>query len=186
MINFFSSCCNKCCPCGDSITETFPSYVNMRQHCGDTDTGTIHYRGFDAFLSQGFFFLVDASADDTPECRFIERGWKFHISISDTNSAETDSNLSKAWDIIAYHLIENRVYATKVTLPGKRSYIDNPLERGNEITIYAYRDLKTPAQWQQILQSINNDLLDHRILPGYEPPPSSHIISNYISYCHDQ
>jgi len=147
---------------------------------------TVECNGYEATYGLGFIQLMNSNADHTLPCRLEKHGWKFQISIDDTNSNGKGSNLERGWNIVVRHLVDNHVYYAKVIPPGQRMHIDKGnLERGNQITIYAFNDTKSPHEWLRILQVINDDLIINNIQPSFRPPPSSYILSNYISYCHD-
>jgi hypothetical protein len=115
-------------------------------------------------------------------------GKKFQISINDMDSGVQNSNLERAWNIVMTRLIHHQVYKVKV-LPPDVQLEQSSLDRGKQITIYAFQDIKTPDEWQEILRDIEYHLATAvpPIQPSYRPSLCSRIVpgSHYISYRDD-
>jgi hypothetical protein len=152
---------------------------------------SINSAGYASIYTQGFFQLVDMTINDNNLERDSQNGWKFQISLDEDDSELPGSNLEKGWDIVLKHIINNRIYHTKVVPQGvslhKEKRDVEGFERGKQITIYAHRDIKNSEEWKRILQEINDDLVTAQIIPSFRPPSSSKAIpgSNYITYRND-
>jgi hypothetical protein len=145
----------------------------------------IETAGYAAFFYAKTGFIMVESKNREPGQDFRrDVGWKIQISIDDTDSERPGSNLETGWNIVVRHLMQHNVYCFKILPEGK--HLDQ-LERGKQITIYAVQDNKSPEQWREILQTIEEELAAAQINPSYRPPASSVVIpgSHYFSQRND-
>lgn len=118
---------------------------------------------------------------------FYKSGLKFHISLP-----EWDSNLyQKGCDIIVDTLMAYGVDSKFIKSGYKMS--DDPQQAGKDVTAYArYSPEKSIVEWNEVLNSITQKLVDAKIPPGYRVSGSmgknEKIIegSNYITYRYEK
>jgi hypothetical protein len=111
-------------------------------------------------------------------------GWKFHVSIDDS---EPD-NIEKGWNLVKDILIENRVYASKVVAKGhqmvKTIVLQEGLQRGKQITIYTSQHIDRDLQsWVALIRDITVSLTLNEVKPSFRPITDELINgSNYVTF----
>lgn len=138
------------------------------------------FRGHDNSNFIGFTY-VDAPQHANSNKKY---GWKFHISIDNSDQ----NNMAKAWEVVRDILIKHKIANAKCVRPGYQLGED---QRGKEITLYAFNEAPgqgvSAGRWQAILQEITNGLAVAGVRPG-EPPRGDLTIpgSTYCSYRNDE
>lgn len=92
-------------------------------------------------------------------------GWKFQISLDDSNS----QNVEDAWNkailpcLLKYGVNRSKIYSGQQML----SEIENGAQDGKQVTIYTSLNPEySPEDWQSLLQEINELLVKNNIQPG--------------------
>lgn len=150
--------------------------------------------GSGGVLQKGFIFLRKIAPVSTNESAdgkiFKKHQLKFHISLPENELR------AEGWDIIKDILINKGVHFFKIVDAEHRmseSKVDGTYQYGKDITIYTHTNPeKTLDDWQEILQTITQKLVDADIPPGYETDRSGDRAdspiqgSNYISCRYEQ
>lgn len=149
---------------------------------------------YDIYSEGGFvhFNIINEEmvADDLPLSSPLlksdsdSKGYKFHISLDDKIT-----NIYKAWEVIFPILAKYRIQHFKVAPEGFDE--DNKLQRGKEITVYAFQNSEIQKKhWEQLLEEITFALILHQITPGIFPNNPERkdekiLGSDYLSYRND-
>jgi hypothetical protein len=173
------ACCQFfcCCCCEPPIGERNPefSFASLME---DEDRKTESYRSYRA---GSFIYLEIINFDKT---QLGEHGWKFHISIDDTNR----ENLARGWNIVKDVLIANNITKFKIYAPESGKSMESGSNPSKQITIYAYYDLeeKNAEDWQRIIREVTLHLANEGVHPAGKPKNDRLIKgSSFVSYRND-
>jgi hypothetical protein len=147
---------------------------------------------FTSTAENGKFFVyleMQKPPDDIDGNIFPNRkfGWKFHVSIDDTDP----NNIEKGWNLVKEILIRERVYTSKVVAKGRQmaetQVLEKGSQRGKQITIYTthHPDRRLDA-WSKLVSEITRVLAENEIAPSHSPESDEPIEgSNYVSFRSD-
>lgn len=140
-----------------SFTQAFSySRMNEVKDISDIVDDYSAYKGFQK--ARGFTYLSMGNAEATPE-----RGWKLHISI---NIDQIDA----AWSLILLSIQKHRIVLSKIVRREHIAHLNqNPQQRGKIITIYCFKQEKTPEGWMSFIQEVTKQLEEHHIRSGPIP-----------------
>ncbi len=113
------------------------------------------------------------------------RGWKFHISLDDTDDNKT--NIANAWNLILDLIYKYQILIAKVSTKEVRLDIIAPNHRtiGKQITIYGNQS-DNPAYWQSFFQEVHHKFVNNAIKPGYLAEGDKQVNgSEFVSYRFD-
>ena len=173
--------------------KVFPlSYERVGAIAGTLET--VRYSGYTAFWMSfpteiaGFVFLrkdTPSPYQPSPLLKNKSKGYKMHVSICDPS--DDNSNLMQAWDIFVRNLIRHEVYQVKIVSPSFRDNLRRDSEqRGKEITIYSFKEIRPPEAWQAFCEDVTRDFIENRIVAGVLPLDDTSIQgSSYFSYRND-
>ena len=141
-------------------------------------------RGF-IFLRKDSLNRFQLSSPNPEMLKTKSRGYKMHISVHDAD--DVSSNLMHAWDIFVIILLRYEIYQVKIVVPSFRDALRRDEDqRGKEITICCFKELRPPEEWQEFCREVTRGFVEQHIVAGVLPPDDASIRgSSYFSYVND-
>lgn len=145
-------------------TREYPlSYVRMGALVGNIET-VIEHDHYEAYWTPmlgvaSFIFLYRTKPNQYQlNLPPIPRtsGYKIHVSIYD--SKNDDDNLEQAWDIFVKCVLKHDISNVKIIAPSCRENLrQNAEERGKEITIYSFKEIRPVEQWKLFFEEVTRE-----------------------------
>lgn len=117
------------------------------------------------YIAFAGLYIQCEKASDQPLGSPLNRGWKLHVSIDDT---QDDGNLERGSNILWRYVMWFGLTHCKVIehFLGREMLKSTPDQIGREFTIYAFKDTKTPDQWKIFMEAVTRALVANNVRPG--------------------